>query len=88
MRFSIRELFWLTLVVGLASALWIERRAHYETDVKRLEAIGQAHRLRSTVIAAKKSDTRLHHILTERIGGRYSYDIVDWDVLDEPMVAP
>jgi hypothetical protein len=88
MRFSIRELFWLTLVVGLASALWIERRAHYETDARRLEAIAQAQRLRATVIAAKKSDTRLHHILTERIGGSYSFNVVDWDVLDEPIVEP
>src|SRR5436190_13569127 len=27
MRFSIRDLLWLTVVIGLVTALWIERRA-------------------------------------------------------------
>jgi hypothetical protein len=98
MRFSIRELFWLTLVVGLAVTLWIERRAHSETDAKRVSAVGLNQRQRTTLVAAKESLDELNSELQLWIRGKKRadqidydfeyFDAVDWSILDEPLVEP
>jgi hypothetical protein len=80
MRFSIRDLLWVTLVVAMGLGWWA-------TNAKRLEAVGQAHRLRAQLVRAGESgDLRIHGI-------RDGFPIkslldVDWSVLDEPLVEP
>jgi len=42
LRFTIRDLLWLTLVVALALGWWIERRnliASYERDIQNLKRL-------------------------------------------------
>jgi hypothetical protein len=74
MRFSIRDLLWLTLVVAMGLGWWA-------TDAKRLEAVGQAHRFRDTIVHARAivDYMRARPELTPK-------EI--WSVLDEPLVEP
>jgi hypothetical protein len=87
MRFSIRDLLWATLVVAMGLAWW-------RADAKRLEAVGQAHRLRAALVSAKESGeqgTPVRPIWTETRRGRFAvarYAAVDLSVLDEPLVEP
>ena len=87
MRFAIRDLLWATLVVAMGLGWWVSYRA---VDAKRLEAVGQAHRLRSVV-----SET--HFITKILFGGKHpsqrncALDIepkADWSDLDEPLIEP
>ena len=55
MRFSIRELFLVTLVVAMGLGWWVSYRA---LDAKLLEAVGQAHRLHDALGNAKKSNDK------------------------------
>ena len=74
MRFSIRDLLWATLVVAIGLAWWMSYRA---VDAKRLEAVGQAHRLHKSLRKAK-----------ERLDGDPFFDERELEVLDEPLVEP
>ena len=70
MRFSIRDLLWATALVAMGLGWWT-------TSVKRLEAVGQAHRLRDVLVIAKECHYRVHDG-TE----------VSFAVLDEQLVEP
>jgi hypothetical protein len=72
MRFSIRDLLWATLVVGLCLAWWLEHQAYRETDAKyretdakRRAAVDQAESYREKARIARIDYLYLEH----NIGG-------------------
>jgi hypothetical protein len=76
MRFSIRDLLWLTLVAAMGLG-WL--MCYQAVDDRRLEAVNQAHRLRTALDR------------TTRTFGSTNVKLlvpVDWSVLDEPLVEP
>jgi hypothetical protein len=88
MRFSIRDLLWLTLVVALGLGWWLSYEA---TDAKRLAAVQQARRQWVTLVAAKGSyDLALRKTTPTPpfVSPSPWAFIVDWSVLDEPLVEP
>jgi len=59
-RFSIRDLLWLTLVVALASAWWIERRQVIELrdQLTILRGVSYLHNIQVTPLNAARSNPR------------------------------
>jgi hypothetical protein len=78
MRFSIRDLLWATALVAIGLAWWGSHRA---LDDKRLEAVGQAHRLHRALADAKQWHTYLP-LTSPRPA------TPDWTALDEPLIEP
>jgi hypothetical protein len=87
MRFSLRDLFWATVLAALALSWWMDNQ-------KKNAAVEQAHRLHQSLSAAKKWDD---------LGSRYytytaSSGLIptsavpdsepDWGPLEEPVVKP
>jgi hypothetical protein len=85
MRFSIRDLLWATLVVGMGVAWWMSYRA---LDAKRLAAVTQASRLWALVdaISAKEKLERETGIGMHGFPPDHAH--VDLRVLNEPRVEP
>ena len=98
MRFSIRDLLWVTLVVAMGLCWW-------GTNSKRLEAVRQAHGLHDALSCAKANEVllmganaKLWISLNKRIAAEtgtdgyfnHSHDEVhvDWGILDKPLVEP
>jgi hypothetical protein len=87
MRFSIRDLMWMTLVVALSLGWWFSHRA---IDAQRTAAARQAHRFWKGFSDAKR--------LFDWGQGQSKDDLwmintvtpphVDWSVLNEPLVIP
>ena len=76
MRFSIRDLLWVILVVAMGLGWWVSYRT---MDARRLEAVADAHRLHRALAAAKQ-----WHDYRHLTGPRPSQP--DWTALDEPLV--
>ena len=88
MRFSIRDLLWLTVVVAMGLGWWMSYRA---VDAKRIAAVRQAHRFRLTLETAKTAETETHEIYSSEAGVDivgYAFPFVDWSVLNVPLVEP
>jgi hypothetical protein len=90
MRFSIRDLLWVSLVVGLCLSLWphhqvIDARREAADD-RRAAAANQARRFRDTLVIAKEANEQL------AADARYSrtrrHVHVGWHILNEPLVEP
>jgi hypothetical protein len=82
MRFSLRDLFWATALVAMGLGWWA-------TNVKRLEAIRQAHRQRATLERAREAHSSLWEYVGETRTPQPTWGLyVDWSVLDEPLVVP
>jgi hypothetical protein len=87
MRFSIRDLMWMTLVVALSLGWWF---SHQAIDAQRTAAARQAHRFWKGFSDAKrlfdwgqgqsKDDSWMINTVTP--------PHVDWSVLNEPLVIP
>jgi hypothetical protein len=86
MRFSIRDLLWATVVMAVGLGWWASYQA---INAKRLEAIGQAHRMQLTLkrarIAHERLDAEIPWATMQKAADRW---YVDWSVLDEPLVEP
>lgn len=69
MRFSIRDLLWLTVVVAMGLGWWVSYRA---VDAKRLEAVQQTQRHRAVLRQAKASNELLDRFLNDVLTGETS----------------
>ena len=90
MRFSIRDLLWATVVVAMGLAWWASYGA---MDAERLAVVQHATRLQKSLAAAKelvawKDSQVLDDWLGARTTANSSVPLVDWSVLDEPIVEP
>jgi hypothetical protein len=89
MRFSIRDLLWLTLVVAMGLGWWVSYRA---LDDRRLEAVRQAHSQRYTLTEAKRIYGELCNVTTtwtsnDNPQARLMLLLpMDWSALDQPLV--
>ena len=93
MRFSIRDLLWVMLVVAMGLGWWMSYRA---SDAKRLEAVAQAHRLWYELDMAKDSYVLFGRDIDELneekkgppLAGWHLFGRVNWSILDEPLIEP
>ena len=69
-RFSIREVLWLTVVVGLIVALWID---HLDLAAVREHAL------------VLRQNLEIACWRFEHSGALAAPDAVDWNLLDEPI---
>jgi hypothetical protein len=79
MRFSIRDLLWVTLVVAMAFGWLADNQAKHS-------AVQQAHRFHQNLVLAKA-----WHIYAHHIGPRFvplPTTQPDWSVLNESLVEP
>jgi hypothetical protein len=84
MRFSIRDLVWVTVVVAMGLGWWVSYRA---LNAKRLEAVGQVQRHRETLSHVKLT-TDAWHEQFKMHGINILPLLVDWSILDDPLVEP
>jgi hypothetical protein len=99
MNFSIRDLFWLTLTVGLGTGWVVSNyswwRSSQAADAERVAVTRQAIKLRDVLRLAKKENDRLEDRTLRAL--RAADDMrrrqiitgehieIDWTVLDEPI---
>jgi hypothetical protein len=86
MRFSLRDLFWATVLAALALSWWMDNRA-------KNAAVEQAHRLHQSLSVAKKWDDLGSRYYTYSASGLLPAPAVpisepDWGPLEEPVVKP
>ena len=87
MRFTIRDVMWLTLVVALSLGWWF---SHQAIDAQRTAAVQQAHRFWKGFGDTKRlfdwgqSQSKDDSWMTNTVTPPH----VDWTVLNEPLVTP
>ena len=100
MRFSIRDLMWMTLAVALSLGWWFSLKANEakhdlairEIEAKRTEIVSHARRLQHALELAKSNhDFDLiddpNEVFNRTGFHPYPPPPVDWSVLDEPIPA-
>jgi hypothetical protein len=99
MKFSIRDLFWLTLTVGLGVGWGVSNyswwRSSQAADSERFAVTRQAIKLRDVLRLAKKENDRLEDGTLRALRAADDmrrrqiitgeYIEIDWTVLDEPI---
>ena len=101
MRFSIRDLLWLTVIVAMGTGWWTTSHAlqlrNQAVNAERVAVIHHAQKLQDMLGRAKLNNDQLeedvsylmrHPLMTEtssRTSQRYK---VDWSVLKEAIPAP
>jgi hypothetical protein len=84
MRFSIRDLLWLTLVVAMGLGWWANHRS---VEADRKAAVGHAYRLRYVLESAKRSHDHLWSMMDLDVlkGPHSHFYFVDWSVIKGPI---
>jgi hypothetical protein len=91
MRFSIRDLLWVTVVVAMGLGWWV---SYMRIDGRRIAAVQQTQRHRNTLGTAKHWVETLSTSYSNQAGFPSTYVMLNlnsplnWAVLDEPLVEP
>ena len=89
MRFTIRDLLWLTVVVAMGLGWWVSYRG---IDAKRIQTASHANRLRKNLETAKWAYDLLVPMVPfeDEVTGQPNYIplVENWFALDEPLVEP
>jgi hypothetical protein len=80
MRFSIRDLLWLTVVVAMGLGWWSDNRTKHA-------AVQQAQRQRIVLKEAKRFSDDVSQMIRNP-GLEWMGPVRNWSVLDEPLVEP
>ena len=81
MRFSMRDLFWGTALVAIGLAWWMDNQT-------KKAAVGQAHRLHSSLSHAKQWQDHWGYFSLSATRPPMPTTQPDWAVLEEKLVEP